>query len=82
MQRIHDDRPSQSAFAITPDNSNDLPEVVRFIYVGGTGDLTVILENDETEVTLKDVPVGALIPMRVKRVKATGTDATFLVGFI
>jgi hypothetical protein len=63
--------------AITPSDST----VVDFngIYVGGAGNLTVTLLNG-TDVTLTAVIVGQIYPLRVTKVKATGTTATNLVG--
>ena len=67
-------------FAITPSNTDDLPNVTTAIYVGGAGALAVILA-DGTELTLTAVPVGTWLWLRVMRVKATGTVASNLVGF-
>lgn len=74
------DSPSSGAFAITPDNSNDLPYVTRGIYVGGAGDIVMIMAGDSAQVTRKNVVAGVLYPWRVKRVLATNTTATNLVG--
>lgn len=50
------------------------------IYVGGTGDVTVVTEAGTT-VTFKAVPVGAVLPIRTKKVMSTNTTATLMVGF-
>lgn len=68
--------------AITPNDSADLDLYVRGIYVGTGGDLKVLAVSDEDPVTLVGVPGGTYIPMRVKRVYATGTDAEDLVGMV
>ena len=49
------------------------------IYVGGTGNLSVVTEGGTT-VTFTAVPVGTIIPIRTSKVLAT-TTATLLVGF-
>lgn len=68
-----------SGFQITPSDSNDLPSIVSGIYVGGTGALRV-LTLDGKDVTFAAVPAGTTIPLQVKRVLASGTGATLLVG--
>jgi hypothetical protein len=70
---------AEHAFAITPHDTNELAYVTRGLYVGGAGDVTIITNNDET-VTLSGARAGAIIPIRAKQVKATGTTATLLVG--
>ena len=72
--------PASRAFAITPNDSADLANNTRGIYVGVTGDLRVILTGDTVAVTFSAVPAGSLLPIRAKRVTNTGTTATGLVG--
>lgn len=67
------------AFEITTSNSEDLPNVTRAIYVGGSGDIKVTTDGNKT-VIFKGAQQGTILPIRVKKVFATGTDATFLVG--
>jgi cytochrome oxidase Cu insertion factor (SCO1/SenC/PrrC family) len=50
------------------------------IYVGGTGDVSVVTEEGTT-VTFKAVPVGVIIPIRTQKVRSTDTSATLMVGF-
>lgn len=72
------DDPPVSGFAITPNNSADLPQITRAIWVGVAGDVRVLYANDTTPVTLKGVvgqKSGAF-----KRVYVTGTTATDIVG--
>ncbi|MGH1352201.1 MAG: spike base protein, RCAP_Rcc01079 family [Methyloligellaceae bacterium] len=73
--------PASGAFAITPDNSNSLSEITRAIYIGGAGDLAVTMQAGQ-EVTFSSLPAGTVLPVRVERVKATGTTATALLGLI
>ena len=72
------------AFAITTSDSS-VQSPHRAIYVGGAGDVTVLLQGDvdaggSTAVTLKAVPVGTILPIRANLVKATGTTATLLIA--
>ena len=84
MPDIYDDRssglesPGYNAAPITPDDGADLPIASRAVYVGTSGDLAVTMVGGAT-VTFKGVPVGVL-PLRVARVRATGTTAADLVA--
>ena len=73
------DSPAQNAAAITPSDTTDLAVVTRAIYVGTGGDLKVTMRGGQT-VTLKAVPQGSTLPLRVARVLFTGTTAADLVG--
>jgi hypothetical protein len=69
-------------FAITPNDSVDLAAFIRGIYVGGTGDVALICEDNTAAVTFVGVPTGTILPVRAKRVLSTGTTATNLVGLV
>ena len=71
--------PPEEAAVIVPDDAADLACVTRAIYVGGGGDLRVRMQGG-AEVTFPAVPAGAMLPLRLTRVLATGTTATGLVG--
>lgn len=71
--------PAESAQAITPDDAADLATTPRALYVGQAGDLAVTMLGGET-VVLGAVPAGALLPLRVTRVRATGTTAGRILG--
>lgn len=73
--------PASSGFAVAPSNVDDLPQVTRAIYVGTAGNLAVTLASGD-EVTFINLPSATLLPVRVARVKATGTTATDLVGLL
>lgn len=70
------------ASAVTPSDTVALPDVTRFLYVGGAGDLTVIMAEDSTltPITFKAVPVGTVLPLAVSLVHATLTTATLIVA--
>ena len=70
--------PVNAAVAVTPHDSNLLTQVSRALYVGATGDLVVTMANG-VDVTFVAVPVG-IMPLRVLRVKATGTTASSIVS--
>ena len=71
--------PPEQAVAVAPADARDLACVTRALYVGGAGDLCVRMLGG-AEVTLAAVPAGALLPLRVTRVLATGTSATAIVA--
>lgn len=75
--------PCRYAAAVTPHDTNEMGYVSRGIYVGTAGDLTVIMVDDTTggtPVTFPSVPGGAFLPIRIRRVNATGTTASGVVA--
>lgn len=72
--------PSSSAFAITPSDSVNLAYPTRALYVGTGGDIVLLLWDDTTVITLKNVLGGSCLPLCVKRVNETDTGASDLVG--
>ena len=71
--------PAKSAAAVTPADGADLGTVARSLYVGGGGDVKVDMAGSGT-VTFVAVPAGSILPVRAKRVYATGTTATNIVA--
>lgn len=65
---------------IAPDDDADLAVPCAGLYVGGAGDLVVVLVDDETETDFPDVPAGSILPFAVKKVLETGTTATGIRG--
>ena len=72
--------PSDDFFAITPDDVAVLPRATKAIYVGTGGDVTVVSVRGDSPVTFAGVPDGAVLDLRVKAIRATGTTASNLVG--
>lgn len=64
------------------DNTNELSHVATSIYCGGTAGNVNIVTEDGTEITIGILQGGYLSGVVVKQVKATGTTATGLVGFM
>lgn len=69
-----------NALQITPNDSVDLPQATRAIYIGGSGTLTVMFNGTNSIVTYPAVAAGSSLPISVRRVYASGTSATGLVG--
>ena len=72
--------PAGSAAAVVPSDTTDLDVPSRALWVGGAGNVEVILANDSAAVVLSAVPAGTLLPIRAKRVKAGSTTATLIVA--
>ncbi len=70
--------PASSAVEITPSDENDLAQVSRAVYVGGTGHLAVTMK-DGSNTTFKNLIGGTVLAIRVSKVKSTGTTATDIV---
>ena len=71
--------PVEAGYAITPSDTVELTIKTRAIYVGTGGDLTVVLLSGD-EVAFVSVPDGTLLPIQVKQVLSTGTDAEDILG--
>jgi hypothetical protein len=65
--------------AITPSDTANVALVG--IYVGGTGNVAVVDSNGVTT-TFTACPVGFVLNGLISKVKATGTTATNLVGYV
>lgn len=75
-----DTNPANNATAITKSDTDELAKFSRALYVGGAGDVTVILQKDTVAVTFVAVPAGTILPIAVKQLKSTGTSATDIVA--
>lgn len=75
------DGPANNAAAVTPDNDNDLANAARALYIGGagSGNLSVITVGGQT-VAFAGLSAGTILPVRVARVRSTGTDVTSVVA--
>ena len=71
--------PANGGFDITPDDDADLATLPRALMVGGAGAPAVICK-DGSALTLPGLTTGAIYPIRVRRVLATGTTATDIKG--
>ncbi len=70
--------PAFNAAAVTLSDTDDLAVVARALYVGTTGNITLITPNGQT-VLFTAVPVG-ILPVMCSRVKSTGTTASTIVA--
>jgi len=76
---VNNSLPSAYATEVTPHDTTVISPPSRSLYVGATGDLTVTMEGGG-DVLFKAVPAGVTLPIRVTKVKSTGTTATNIVA--
>lgn len=74
---------ARQARAIVPSDSLNIDPRVDAIYVGVSGDIAITPNDNvaDTVVIFKAVPVG-WFPVKCRRIWATGTTATDLVGAV
>jgi hypothetical protein len=73
--------PSPKVIPVTPHNTTNFTNEIRQLYVGVQGDI-VVVNQDNTTCTFSSVPSGSILgPFYIKRVNATGTTATNIIGF-
>ena len=72
--------PARNGFSVAPDDGTDLSVICLSLFIGGSGDVSAILVGDSSPVIFKNIPPGSILPISVKRVEATLTTATDIVG--
>ena len=70
--------PARGAFAVTPDDDVSLSGV-RALYIGVSGDVSIVTRGRVTPVVFKSAPIG-ILPVQATKVRATGTTATNIVA--
>lgn len=71
--------PAFDGEAVTPSDTDDLPDVARALFVGGSGNVTLDTLQGTT-LTFRGLNGGAILPVGAKRVRATGTTATYIIA--
>ena len=80
FKNINDvDSPAIDAAAITPSDSVNLAKVVKAIYIGDDGNVSLITPKGNV-VTFVGLVAGTILPVRASRVNATLTTAANLIG--
>ena len=67
------DSAARNAAPVVPHAVDPLPNVSKALYIGVTGNLTVRLVDDDTDVTFGSVPAGMILPVRATHVRDTST---------
>lgn len=73
--------PAAHAFAVTPNDSGDLSETTRALYVGTAGSVAAVMASGAS-VSFDTIASGTVLPVRVTRVLATGTTASAILGLV
>ena len=71
--------PATAGETVIPHDDTDLAFCTRGLYVGASGTVVAVLISGD-EITLNDAQAGVIYPLRIRRIKATGTSAAGLVG--
>ena len=79
------DNVAQNIIPTPPDNTNVLLTRGACLYIGGTGNVKVLLEGDSVPVTFQGVPTGTFMPILVQKIYGTdsgkGTTATNILAY-
>lgn len=70
------------AAAVTPNDDTDLTVYAKALFIGVAGDVVAIPVGnaDDAPVTFKNCAAGSVLPVQVRRVKATSTTATNILA--
>lgn len=71
---------ASAAAAVTPSDSVNLNPGCVALYVGTGGNISVLPTMGDVAVTLTGVGDGSVIPIKAKRINATGTTASNIVA--
>lgn len=73
--------PATGAIAVTPNDSTDLSASVRAVTINAGGTLSYISSRDGATYTTATLPAGTY-PLFASRIRATGTTATGITGWV
>lgn len=71
--------PYAHAAVLTKSDTDELVKASRALYIGGTGNVNVVTVSGET-VLISALPVGTILPLRIKQLLSTNTTATLVVA--
>jgi hypothetical protein len=72
--------PARLAFAIAPNDTANLPQTTKAVYVGTGGDIALRAVGSTEDVVLRNVVAGSVLAIRLQAVRVAGTTASNLVG--
>lgn len=72
--------PARQAFAISPDDTQDLSTFTKAIYVGAGGDVVIRPIGSASDVTFANVQSGTILDVRCRAIRQSGTTAADIVG--
>ena len=68
--------PATRILTVTPHDTDELPRIGRALLVASGGTVVVRAIDDAHDETFADLPPYAMLPVRVRTIRATGTTAT------
>lgn len=71
--------PGRDASPVVPDDLNDIPVTPRALFVGQGGIVAVRMAGGQ-DVSFENVQGGTILPIRARRVMATGTTASAMIA--
>lgn len=71
--------PARDGADVAPNDAADLPELPRALFVGQTGNISVVLAGGQP-VLFQNCQAGSVLPVRAARVMQTGTTASGIVA--
>jgi hypothetical protein len=71
--------PARDGAAVVPNDSLDLAQLPRALFIGGTGNVSVTLAGGQALI-FQNCPAGSVLPVRARRVHMSGTTATAIVA--
>lgn len=74
--------PAADCFEIVPNDTNELSQATKAIYIGVGGDLVARSVNGSQDVTFRNLPGGSILDVRLRAVRSTGTTAGNLIGLV
>lgn len=70
----------RKAIAVAPNDSTDLTDIPKALYIGTAGDISVDPVDGPGTAVIFKVGQGVFDAVRVKRVRTTGTTAAAIIG--
>jgi hypothetical protein len=71
---------ARNAYAVTPDDNNNLPIAAFCLWVGGAGNIKLTTVGGQT-VTFSGIPAGTVLNVQTVKIFQTGgTTATLIVA--
>jgi hypothetical protein len=75
--------PSRLVAAVTPSDTVDLTDIPKALWVAvaGTVNIVGVADASNAGTAMGSLPVGTVIPVRARRVRATGTTASLVAMY-
>ena len=74
--------PARRAVAVSPHDTNALPDIPKALYVGSGGTITMRGVGDAADSVWSNVASGTILPFRASHVRASGTTASGLLALL